>query len=82
MSNMSPQIQDGFNGGIWLNLERQVQSKGYSITNSKDTLYVVKGGTIRDDQILKYISDGSHNIAVPKYYLWHCYPLKMENILP
>lgn len=43
MSNMSPQIQDGFNGGIWLNLERQVQSKGYSITNSKDTLYVVKG---------------------------------------
>ena len=68
MSNMSPQIQDGFNGGIWLNLERQVQSKGYSITNSKDTLYVVKGGTIRDDQILKYISDGSHNIAVPKYY--------------
>lgn len=35
MSNMSPQIQDGFNGGIWLNLERQVQSKGYSITNSK-----------------------------------------------
>lgn len=68
MSNMSPQIQDGFNGGIWLKLEEQIQRKGYNITNSKDTLYVVKGGTIRDDQILKYISDGSHQIAVPKYY--------------
>ena len=76
MSNMSPEIQDGFNGGIWLNLERQVQSKGYSITNSKDTLYVVKGGTIRDDQILKYISDGSHNIAVPKYYFMALLSLK------
>lgn len=68
MSNMSPQIQNGFNGGIWANLEKQIQSKGYGITNPQDTLYVVKGGTIRDDQISKYISDGSHRIPVPKYY--------------
>lgn len=76
MSNMSPQIQNGFNGGIWLNLERQVQSKGYSIRNSSDTLYVVKGGTIEDNQIMKYISDGSHKIAVPKYFFMALLSLK------
>lgn len=67
MSNMSPQIQNGFNGGIWLDLERKVQSLG-SITNPNDTLYVVKGGTIKDDQIKEYINNSSHKIAVPKYY--------------
>lgn len=76
MSNMSPQIQNGFNGGIWLNLERQVQSKGHGISNSNDTLYVVKGGTIKDDQIKEYISNGSHRIAVPKYFFMALLSLK------
>ncbi|WP_294628565.1 DNA/RNA non-specific endonuclease [uncultured Bacteroides sp.] len=67
MSNMSPQIQNGFNGGIWQKLEDKVQSWG-KITNSNDTLYVVKGGTIRDDQIEKYIDSNSQRIAVPKHY--------------
>lgn len=67
MSNMSPQIQNGFNGGIWQKLEEKVQSWG-KISNPSDTLYVVKGGTIRDDQIEKYIGNGSQRIAVPKHY--------------
>lgn len=75
MSNMSPQIQNGFNGGIWLNLERKVQELG-TISNSKDTLYAVKGGTIKDDQIKEYISDGSHRIAVPKYFFMALLSLK------
>lgn len=68
MSNMSPQIQNGFNGGIWNSLEKKVQSWGHGIKNNQDTLYVVKGGTINDDQIVKYLHDGNKKIAVPKYY--------------
>lgn len=75
MSNMSPQIQNGFNGGIWLNLERRVQELG-TITNSKDTLYVAKGGTIKENQIKEYISDGSHRIAVPNHFFMALLSLK------
>lgn len=57
------------------NYDDPVTGNAYG-NNSKDTLYVVKGGTIRDDQILKYISDGSHNIAVPKYYFMALLSLK------
>lgn len=45
MSNMNPQIQNGFNGGIWASLEGKVQSWG-KITNDQDTLYVAKGGLL------------------------------------
>ena len=75
MSNMSPQIQNGFNGGIWASLEGKVQGWG-KISNTKDTLYVAKGGTLKEDQILKYISDGKHRIAVPKYYFMAILSLK------
>jgi len=75
MSNMSPQIQNGFNGGIWLNLENKVQSLG-SISNPNDTLYVVKGGTIKDDQIKEFIVKGSQRIAVPKHYFMALLSLK------
>lgn len=63
-SNMSPQIGNQFNGGIWLNMEAKVQSWGKE-DSLRDTLYVVKGGTIDDDKILKYAGNG---VAVPKYY--------------
>ncbi len=45
-SNMSPQQETGFNtgGGVWNNLEDQIQDWA-QIKNSSDTLYVVKGGT-------------------------------------
>ena len=52
MSNMNPQIQDGFNGGIWASLEKKVQTWG-NITNDQDTLYVAKGGTIDNNNIIK-----------------------------
>lgn len=63
-SNMSPQIGNAFNGGIWLKMEEKVQTWGKE-TSLRDTLYVVKGGTIDDAKILKYAGNG---VAVPKYY--------------
>ncbi len=63
-SNMSPQLSN-FNQGIWQKLEENV--KGWMQDDAlRDTLYVVKGGTIREDQILKY--NGPHSVPVPKYY--------------
>lgn len=72
MSNMNPQIQDGFNGGIWLDLERKVQEWG-NITNNQDTLYVAKGGTIDNNNIIEYIKD---KIPVPKYFFMAILSLK------
>ena len=63
LSNMSPQI-GRFNQQDWVDLEGLVQNWGRSNT-FRDTLYVVKGGTIRDDQILRYTKSG---MPVPKYY--------------
>ena len=63
-SNMSPQI-NSFNGGIWASLENRVQSWG-KLSAIRDTLYVVKGGTIRDDQVMGTI--GESKIVIPKYY--------------
>lgn len=71
-SNMSPQIQNGFNGGIWQSLEQKVQQWG-NISVSSDTLYVVKGGTIQDNQIIEYIGN---NVPVPKYYFMAILSLK------
>lgn len=72
MSNMSPQ-QGSFNSNDWSDLENQVRNWGRN-SSFRDTLFVVKGGTIRDDQIIKYIDNASYDavegqkIAVPKYY--------------
>lgn len=63
LSNMSPQISR-FNQKDWVKLEGLVQNWGRSNT-FRDTLYVVKGGTIRDDQIMTY---NKHDVPVPKYY--------------
>ena len=72
MSNMSPQ-QGRFNSDDWSDLENLVRNWGRN-SSFRDTLFVVKGGTIRDNQILKYINNASYDavegqkIAVPKYY--------------
>lgn len=67
MSNMSPQLAS-FNQGYWITLEGQVQSLGRDASFA-DTLYVVKGGTIRDSQILGYVyRDNDTKVAIPKYY--------------
>lgn len=59
-SNISPQLNE-FNTGIWLDLENKVQNWG-SNSNMRDTLYVVKGGTIRDGEY--YDSRGQHGVIV------------------
>ncbi len=67
MSNMSPQISS-FNQGYWVTLEGQIQKLGRDRTFC-DTLYVVKGGTIRDGQIKTYVErPNGKKVAVPKYY--------------
>ncbi len=73
MSNMNPQIQNGFNGGIWATLEQKVQSWG-NITNNQDTLYVAKGGTIDNGNIIEYIK--GNTIPVPKYFYMAILSLK------
>lgn len=67
MTNMSPQISS-FNQGYWVTLEGQIQKLGRDRTFC-DTLYVVKGGTIRDNQIKTYVErPNGKKVAVPKYY--------------
>lgn len=67
MSNMSPQLAS-FNQGYWITLENLVQRKGRDAAFS-DTLYVVKGGSLNEGQILEYVSrSNGKKVAVPKYY--------------
>ena len=65
MSNMFPQ-GDKFNTGIWSNMEAFVRDDwGRKITGS-DTLFVVKGGTIdNENQILCRTKSG---FIVPRYF--------------
>ena len=61
-SNMHPQL-NGFNGdGIWWNLENRLRNK-YNTDKFRDTLYVVKGGTIGEGQYTM-----ARKIPVPKYF--------------
>ena len=63
-SNTSPQIHS-FNAGIWAALEGRVQDWG-RLSAIRDTLYVVKGGTIKNNQVEGTI--GESKIVIPKYY--------------
>ncbi len=63
-SNISPQLAE-FNRGVWQALEALVQDLGRD-EDFRDTLYVVKGGTIGDGKVLGY--NGQNNIPVPGYY--------------
>lgn len=65
-TNMSPQ-KNSFNTGVWQSLENLTRAWGRSNT-LRDTLYVVKGGTIdKEEQIWKYI-DNDRGKPIPKYY--------------
>ena len=63
LSNMSPQIGT-FNQDNWVDLENQVRTWGRN-DSFRDTLYVVKGGTISDGQTKGKIGSG---VVIPKYY--------------
>lgn len=67
MTNMSPMNYD-FNGTYWSKYESYVQNIGRN-TSFADTLYVVKGGTIRDGQTQGYAySSGGKAVPIPSYY--------------
>lgn len=62
LSNMQPQLNSFNAQGIWYNLEINIRNK-YNKDGFRDTLYVVKGGTI---------NNGNYSIVkglpVPKYF--------------
>ena len=63
-TNMCPQIQNEFNGGIWQSLEKRVQSYDWICD---DTLYVVTGAAMIGDY--KYTSTKSgQKVAVPTHF--------------
>ena len=66
MTNMQPQTHS-LNAGIWSRMETQVRS--WAASAYIDTLYVVKGGTIdQEDQIYDYLGSDANQIPVPKYF--------------
>lgn len=66
MTNMQPQ-NNPFNAGIWAKMESQ--ARAWNNRNFRDTLYVVKGGTIdKKENIIKAIGSGVNRIPVPKYF--------------
>lgn len=66
MTNMQPQA-GGFNSYVWAEMEKQVRR--WNSATLRDTLYIVKGGTIDNaDNIIKTIGSGKNRIPVPKYF--------------
>ncbi|MBR1469283.1 MAG: DNA/RNA non-specific endonuclease [Prevotella sp.] len=66
LTNMQPQVGN-FNVGVWSNMEKQVRA--WNNNNFRDTLYIVKGGTIdKNDQIIRFLGSGVNKIPVPKYF--------------
>ena len=65
LSNIMPQLRAFNEGGIWWNLEDFLR-KNYDKSDFRDTLYVVKGGTISEGNYTKRGSNGQ--LTVPKYY--------------
>ena len=66
LTNMQP--QNGlFNKEIWAKME--MRARGWNNKTFRDTLYVVKGGTIdKKEHILRTIGSGRNRIPVPKYF--------------
>ena len=69
MTNITPQVQFGFNGGIWSSLEEGVRN----LTSSCDTVYVVTGAAFKKvggSETVKYITNtrDSKSLPVPNYY--------------
>lgn len=64
LSNMHPQ-KWAFNGapGVWGNMENFLRAN-WNQNDFRDVLYVVKGGTIRDDQIKEF----KGKLLVPQYF--------------
>ena len=68
-TNLVPQIQDNFNGGIWMNLESAIRSA----IPASDTLYVVTGvtfQTVGGNENITYIQPkhDTKKCPVPNYF--------------
>ena len=70
VTNCTPQIQDGFNDGMWSALENAVRN----FTYSTDTVYVATGPVYRKaggSESITYINpqpDPGKSVALPNYY--------------
>jgi len=69
-TNSCPQIQNGFNGGVWEDLEEATRGL---LSSASDTVYVVTGPvyrTVGGNETVKYITSQtrSERVAVPNYY--------------
>ena len=65
LSNIMPQLKDFNEHGIWWELESWLRST-YDQSSFRDTLYVVKGGTVNAGNYTKVGSSGQ--LVCPKYY--------------
>lgn len=70
VTNSVPQVQDGFNGGVWNNLEGAVRS---IVSGSSEEIYVVTGVAFRKsggNESISYTTakDDSRNIPIPNYF--------------
>ena len=63
LSNIMPQSAN-LNNGIWLDMENKIRNLGQD-DNFRNVMYVVKGGTIDDNNIRTYTPSG---MVVPKYF--------------
>ena len=76
LTNMQPQYGSFNQKGTWFKMEDALRKKASSIKNDKDTLFVVKGGTIDSpENIIEYINGRqtvytatTGYIPVPKYF--------------
>ncbi|MCR4561048.1 MAG: DNA/RNA non-specific endonuclease [Bacteroidales bacterium] len=65
-SNMQPQY-NSLNAAIWADMESKIRS--WNVNNFRDTLYVVKGGTIDNkDQIFDFLTHDTEGLIIPKYF--------------
>ena len=69
-TNSTPQIQNGFNSGIWSSLEGDVRTLAQQQT---DTVYVVTGAilrTVTGNETITYIKPAkdTKNCPEPNYY--------------
>lgn len=76
LTNMQPQYAKFNQNGTWIQMENALRIKANAIKNDKDTLFVVKGGTIDSpENIIEYINGRqtvytatTGYIPVPKYF--------------
>ena len=68
--NSTPQIQNGFNGGIWSSLEDAIRKE---VEDYNDTVYITTGPvfqTVNGEEEVTYITNSgdSKSVPVPNYY--------------